>query len=723
MEDSLNIEQRAYRQLLAILGAWNTGTEGGARTFLFRDPRNVQAVSHYDTPAAAIRVKGARQLQARNSARTGNALREALREANGPQRPGRHPTRSPMANLADLVASVVPSKPLLSRAKERLFAVSPSNPFLGWDSVTYNHSVGKNYAMQLLAAPTREELDKAHASRKTLDVGIQSSRNLLRTKGSRRMAWIAIALTSTPIHLIANSGFHSTITTTDYSWLLADEDFVYGRRAGAGTDHSTQFAYDSISPQIRSGEVFNWDNVTIPELLRRYSAKFVNRNRHVIIVTNHHTLGNNSVIAGGATDIILGYQSDWLCMFSDEILCRPEKIDLSRRTWTAAMRGEEPVGVAYGLIEKIEMPCRLCYSRTILIAVCICNLIKALVLSWALTCYSQHPLVTVGDAIASYLRNPDAGARACTLGFRQYRNSFIKPRMVPRRYEARSYRQWSSGSIRRWFWTNCACSAALITVGSLLAAAIGSGWGTSGAPIATLWNLGFGTVNPISLVRTGTNYGSSTTTNIGFVVLANTPQLLLSFCYLSYNSLFTLMLMESEWQSYGFERKSLRTSEPKGMQRSTYYLNLPYRWAIPLLVTSGALHWMASQSLFYVKVDLFQDSLGALEGSHIETLGFSCIAMITALILGGTAMAFALVVGLRPLKSRMPLMGGCSGVVAAACHPPGVKDGDGIAVEAEDLVKWGVVDRVGEDGAPKSWLTFSRDEVGVPIPGGLYGGA
>lgn len=40
---------------------------------------------------------------------------------------------------------------------------------------------GSNYTMQCLAAPTREEINKGHRSRVTLDIGIPSLKNLMRT--------------------------------------------------------------------------------------------------------------------------------------------------------------------------------------------------------------------------------------------------------------------------------------------------------------------------------------------------------------------------------------------------------------------------------------------------------------------------------------------------------------------------------------------------------------
>ena len=61
---------------------------------------------------------------------------------------------------------------------------------------------GSNYTQLCLAAPTRSEIDAAHARRRWMDIGIPSIRNLLRIKAERTYLWIAIGITSIPLHLL-----------------------------------------------------------------------------------------------------------------------------------------------------------------------------------------------------------------------------------------------------------------------------------------------------------------------------------------------------------------------------------------------------------------------------------------------------------------------------------------------------------------------------------------
>lgn len=59
-----------------------------------------------------------------------------------------------------------------------------------------------NYCMQVLSAPTREEVDLAHVKYKWLDIGILSVRNLFFIDKRRTGLWLLLGLLSMPLHLL-----------------------------------------------------------------------------------------------------------------------------------------------------------------------------------------------------------------------------------------------------------------------------------------------------------------------------------------------------------------------------------------------------------------------------------------------------------------------------------------------------------------------------------------
>jgi len=61
---------------------------------------------------------------------------------------------------------------------------------------------GSNYCMQCLCAPRREEIDKAHAQGKFLDIGVPSIRNLHSIAKYKVVMWWLLGLSSIPLHLM-----------------------------------------------------------------------------------------------------------------------------------------------------------------------------------------------------------------------------------------------------------------------------------------------------------------------------------------------------------------------------------------------------------------------------------------------------------------------------------------------------------------------------------------
>lgn len=59
-----------------------------------------------------------------------------------------------------------------------------------------------NYGMQALSAPTREEVDVAHAKRRWLDIGTLSVRNIRSINPKRALLWAGLGLSSLPLHLL-----------------------------------------------------------------------------------------------------------------------------------------------------------------------------------------------------------------------------------------------------------------------------------------------------------------------------------------------------------------------------------------------------------------------------------------------------------------------------------------------------------------------------------------
>lgn len=69
-----------------------------------------------------------------------------------------------------------------------------------------------NFFMQVLNAPTRKEVDRAHAKNRWLEIGVPSIGNIFHVSSFKTIAWVLFNLSSVPIHLL----FNSAVFQTDY---------------------------------------------------------------------------------------------------------------------------------------------------------------------------------------------------------------------------------------------------------------------------------------------------------------------------------------------------------------------------------------------------------------------------------------------------------------------------------------------------------------------------
>ena len=230
----------------------------------------------------------------------------------------------------------------------------------------------------------------------------------------------------------------------------------------------------------------------------------------------------------------------------------------------------------------------------------------------------------------------------------------------------------------------------------------------------TIISLGFGAVNSNMLADAGLP-DKGTKGLASAVLFANLPQLVLSFVYLSYNALITCMLLANEYSQYEVRRKTLRVTTPYDQQRSTYWLQVPFAYGIPLIVLSATLHWLISQAVFLVRVEDYKD--GTLYGSSSSAVGLSPAPMMVVILLGTCLVAVAVGLGHRKLAGNsMPVAASCSFALAAASHRP-LADVDAAVLP----VRWGEVAEMGNTDV--GHCCFTSQEVVSVVPGRKYAGA
>ncbi|KAL6229066.1 hypothetical protein BDW75DRAFT_235478 [Aspergillus navahoensis] len=159
------------------------------------------------------------------------------------------------------------------------------------------------------------------------------------------------------------------------------------------------------------------------------------------------------------------------------------------------------------------------------------------------------------------------------------------------------------------------------------------------------------------------------------------------------------MALAVEWSSYEIRRKAC-----------AYFLSLPYRYAIPFMALSTLVHWLISQSLFLVSVEV----------SDIMTCGYSPVGVVSGLSVSGFVVACLIgIMGFKQSKSGMPVAGSCSLAISAACHPYVSAEREAMEHPGVEYLplQWGVVS--GPFGTAEH-CSFSSEEVGLPEDGHMY---
>ncbi|KAH6889399.1 hypothetical protein B0T10DRAFT_606713 [Thelonectria olida] len=612
-----------------------------------------------------------------------------------------------------------------------------------------------NYCMQLQAAPTRENLNKAHANGRWLDIGVPSLRNLKHLDVRRRITWFILALSSVPIHLIYNSAVFQSFASNNYAVAVVKDSFL----DGASFDFATARTRQSGDP--------GWDDFRVDPDYINYTDVFLGVQKNASTyqrlnltacfeLYDDYWKPQGNVIVQVENTTLQTPTNDSLLLFAYIV---PRWDDWGKNMWAlgngtgkfVAQSPTHPVTEWYlGLPhyrvssclvqdpDTIKLTCRFQYSPQILITVCLMNFVKAGIMLWIWESRRKEkhdsgsidaqPLYTLGDAIASFMRRPDPTTIDMGLATKY---DFLRPRKPwfslhskdpelnrePREFRKQSMFWMQAASVKRWAILVSFCSLAILVGGVLLSVAFHNLHHRNiKTDFAGLQDLGFGAVTPYTYLVTGLPRDDPAGL-IANVLVANLAQLVLSMVYLLYNTMLSTFLVQREFSfMYKTEkRKTLRVSEPIGIQRSSYFISLPLRYGVPLYVTSGFMHFLFSQSIFLSRITAYFPDGTEDKRASFSTCSYSPIAIITTMIVGGFLVLSIILLGCRKYDGTMRMVATNSRAISAACHALEADREDGYLMP----VQWGVIRRTGGIGK-LAFTTAPPDQMGEVVEGKKY---
>ncbi|KAJ5466520.1 hypothetical protein N7530_010307 [Penicillium desertorum] len=640
-----------------------------------------------------------------------------------------------------------------------------------------------NFSMQCLASPTRKEVDAAHKKHHWLSIGTPSIRNVFFVSRIKAALWLLLGVSSFPLHLIWNSTVFETKVSYDYLAISVTENFLQGAdwtiprsydldkafsqnevpRMKDWTTNDINHALYALQNETRAG---NLTKLEVKECIEKYHTEFLSDRRHVLLVSDNSTSSdslesrpateNSSVgtiyyaanpTGGGDSDASDISLYDWMCDSESGSQAPGQRCPLSTFNYSSWFpsywSGQEEIGGGqFGW--STNGPIRYCYSETMpercnvsiipmfLMIVIICNVIK--IVCFAVALYiakaSDHqPLCTTGDAIQSFLQHPDHYTQGRCLAAKDDYEKWL-----PRSREW-IYRPVTVGDVRtggQYRWRKAANEwqwMLFLLIAAILVAFVIAGSATAGTIDKRY--ISSAKLTEMTKSYSGNRINEHSMNVLHGFLIGNTPQLVVSYVYLALNNLMSTMLAMAEWCKYATGgQKGLRVSSPVSntAQRSTYFLSVPFKWAIPLTVALTILHWLVSQFIFFAKIDIYYLMPGL--ATKIHPLGYLYQSPLAGVLAGsvGGALLIALILAALVAKypANIPLSGCCSASIAAACHPSRVLLGDGTPVRqfepnlSHRKLKWGVVEKPDEGADGIGHGTFAADEVSALIEGELY---
>ncbi|KAI0536958.1 hypothetical protein GGR58DRAFT_527838 [Xylaria digitata] len=315
-----------------------------------------------------------------------------------------------------------------------------------------------NFFMQIIAAPTRNNIDAAHRNGIFLDIGIPSFRNLFHIPKLNVVLWSILGVSSVPLHLLFNSSVLETKTSTDSIVLLASESFLSGESTYAApgianptainSTHEGQLetTLTSISQSLQNDRS-QWQRISFSECIERYNNSrypLVDYRHMVMIVSDPRqnlTSGwsvENGRIVNSADSPNSTENSLWTSLYLKRGEPVPKEyavendlssiIHLDKDTnlllSSSVFLGDlgTSLQVDSCVSELYSRDCRLELHILLLTIVCgICLLKSFVAVLWMAKSQHHRPLLTLGDAIESFIATPDDNtAGLCTYNRKEF---------------------------------------------------------------------------------------------------------------------------------------------------------------------------------------------------------------------------------------------------------------------------------------------------------------
>lgn len=194
--------------------------------------------------------------------------------------------------------------------------------------------------------------------------------------------------------------------------------------------------------------------------IQEYGKDIVSNRKNILAITSEVTLDTDTVLGSLDSGITNMESYWWLCSAESPLPGRCDLTELAASSYSWNIT-DYHFPIKYCLSERAQERCRLQFSLRMMVVVIICNIVKVVCMSLTLWKRKTDPLVTVGDAVASFLEKPDPMTLGMCLSSKQdfsSRSGWAQVSLpthqhAPRLWEPIRLRWFRAASIKRWIST------------------------------------------------------------------------------------------------------------------------------------------------------------------------------------------------------------------------------------------------------------------------------
>ena len=219
--------------------------------------------------------------------------------------------------------------------------------------------------------------------------------------------------------------------TTRGGWKLKDGDDKY-------RDHFQALQDTFLDKQHLNASVF--ENISATECIHRYQATFIRADNGIAVMAPHYSvdaIDNSSLLDFGIRAGELHFRPK----FISSLLCKS----------TQAVYYVSHSCFADCISKISPERCHVQLTQSILYVVIACNILKIVLMLIVLGWMNYETIVTIGDAIETFILEPDVSTKNCCLASSHSLMDVLEARRIHRHQPGNKVRWYIVVSGKRWF--------------------------------------------------------------------------------------------------------------------------------------------------------------------------------------------------------------------------------------------------------------------------------